>query len=88
MKFVSFHTHTTYSYGDGFGTVAQHVARVQELGMTALALSEHGNVNSHVALERECHRAGIKPIYGIEAYFSPPNERRKFHVTLFAMDQE
>lgn len=88
MRFVSFHTHSTYSYGDGFGTVQQHVQRVKDLGMTALALSEHGNVNSHVALERECHNAGIKPIFGLEAYFAPPNERRKFHITLFAKDQE
>lgn len=88
MKFVSFHTHTTYSYGDGFGTVREHVARAKTLEMSALALSEHGNVNSHVALERECRTAGIKPIYGIEAYFAPPNERRKFHLGLFAMNQE
>lgn len=88
MKFVSFHTHSTYSYGDGFGTVRQHVQRAAELGMTALALSEHGNVNSHVALERECRAAGIKPIFGVEAYFAPPNERRKFHITLFAKNQE
>lgn len=88
MKFVSFHTHSTYSYGDGFGTVREHVERVAELGMGALALSEHGNVNSHAALERECLTAGIKPIFGVEAYFSPPNERRKFHVTLFAKDEQ
>lgn len=88
MKFVSFHTHSTYSYGDGFGTVRQHVERVKELGMTALALSEHGNVNSHAALERECRTAGIKPIFGVEAYFSPPNEKRKFHITLFAKNEE
>lgn len=88
MRFVSFHTHSTYSYGDGFGTVHEHVQRVKSLDMTALALSEHGNVNSHAALERECRAAGIKPIFGLEAYFSPPNERRKFHITLFAKDQE
>jgi DNA polymerase-3 subunit alpha len=88
VKFVSFHTHTTYSYGDGYGTVREHVERVKDLGMTALALSEHGNVNSHAALERECRTAGIKPIYGLEAYFAPPNERRKFHITLFAMSEE
>ena len=52
MKWVSFHTHSTYSYGDGFGTVQQHVQRVADLDMSALALSEHGNVNSHAALER------------------------------------
>lgn len=88
MTFVSFHTHSTYSYGDGFGTVREHVNRVRILGMSALALSEHGNVNSHVALERECKRVGIKPIFGIEAYFAPPEERRKFHITLFAKTQE
>ena len=88
MKFVSFHTHSTFSYGDGFGTVHEHVKRVTGLGMSALALSEHGNVNSHVALERECRRAGIKPIFGMEAYFSPPNERRKFHIGLFAMNEQ
>lgn len=92
MEFVSFHTHSTYSYADGFGTVKQHVKRVSELGMRALALSEHGNVNSHAALERECNQAGIKPIFGIEAYFGGVTEEKrsksKFHVTLFAMDDE
>lgn len=88
MRFVSFHTHTTFSYGDGFGTVREHVRRAAALGMSALGVSEHGNVNSHAALERECREANIKPIFGVEAYFSPPNERRKFHVTLFAMNDE
>ena len=91
MKWVSFHTHSTFSYGDGFGTVQQHVRRVADLGMTALALSEHGNVNSHAALERECARVGIKPIFGVEAYFGPVGEKRtqrKYHITLFAKDQE
>lgn len=91
MQWVSFHSHSTYSYGDGFGTVQQHVRRVADLGMTALALSEHGNVNSHAALERECARVGIKPIFGVEAYFGPVGEKRtqrKYHITLFAKDQE
>jgi len=88
MKWVSFHTHSTYSYGDGFGTVREHVRRVSDLGMSALALSEHGNVNSHVALEKEAKAVGIKPIFGIEAYFAPPKSRSKTHVGLYAMDEE
>lgn len=92
MDFVSFHTHSTFSYGDGFGTVKQHVLRVRELGMSALALSEHGNVSSHVQLERECNDAGIKPIFGIEAYFGPVTDEKrtqsKTHLTIFAMDDE
>jgi DNA polymerase III subunit alpha len=88
MRFVSFHSHTTFSYGDGFGTVADHVRRVSDLGMSALALSEHGNVNSHAALEQEARKAGIKPIFGCEVYFSPPKTRSKFHLTLFAKNEE
>lgn len=91
MKWVSFHTHTTYSYGDGFGTVKNHVERVANLGMSALCLTEHGNVNSHVALEQECHAAGVKPIFGLEAYFGGVGDkqnRRKFHITLIAQDEE
>lgn len=87
MDFCSFHTHTTLSYGDGHGTVHEHVQRVAGLGMEALAVSEHGNITSHAALEKECREAGIKPIFGIEAYFAPPNEKSKFHITLFAMNE-
>lgn len=88
MRFVSWHTHTTHSHGDGFGPVVMHVERVVELGMTAVAVSEHGNVNSHAALEQACREAGIKAHYGVEAYFSRPDERRKFHITLFAMNEQ
>ena len=91
MKFVSFHSHTTYSYADGFGSVKEHVDRVADLGMSALALSEHGNVNSHAALERECKRREIKPIFGMEAYFGPVGDKatkQKTHLTIFAQNQE
>src|ERR1700754_2119382 len=92
MKFVSFHSHTTHSIGDGLRPVATHVDRVADLGMTALALSEHGVVNSHASLERECRRREIKPIYGCEVYFAPTDEEhkttRKTHLTIFAMNDE
>lgn len=89
MKFVSFHTHTTHSHADGFGTVEQHVQRVVDLGMSSLAVSEHGNVNSHAALERIAKEKGIKPIFGIEAYFGPTKEktRSKTHIGLYAMNE-
>jgi DNA polymerase-3 subunit alpha len=91
MKFVSFHTHTTFSYGDGFGTVEEHVDRIVDLGMVALGLSEHGNVNSHAALERHAKRVGIKPIFGLEAYFGPTGAKetkQKTHLTIFAENEE
>lgn len=89
MKFVSLHHHSTYSFMDGYGTPAAHVERAVELGMSALALTEHGNVSSHVQLEKAANKAGIRPIFGLEAYTSlGEKERRKFHLTLLAMNEE
>lgn len=88
MKTVSLHHHSTYSYRDGFGTPEAHVARAVELEMGALALTEHGNVTSHVQLEKAANKAGIKPIFGLEAYTALDSKsRRKFHLTILAADQ-
>ena len=88
MKYVSLHSHSTFSYGDGFGPVKDHVARVAELGMTALALTEHGNLSSHAQLEKAGNSLGIKPIFGCELYVAPPNEARKCHQTVLAMNED
>lgn len=88
MKWVSLHGHSTFSFQDGFGPVADHVARVKDLGMNTLALTEHGNVSSHVQLEKACNEAGIRPIFGVEAYVAPPGEKLKFHLTILAMNVE
>lgn len=92
MHYVSLHTHSTYSYMDGFALPEQHVERVAELGMKAVALTEHGNVSSHVKLEIAAQAAGIKPIFGLEAYCAPSdmretNNQRKWHMTMLAMDE-
>jgi DNA polymerase-3 subunit alpha len=87
MRFVSLHSHSTFSYGDGFGPVADHVARVADLGMSALALTEHGNLSSHVQLEKACNTKGIKPIFGCELYLAPEKESRKWHQTVVAMNE-
>ena len=89
MEFVSLHHHSTFSFGDGFGTPAQHVERAAELGMSSMALTEHGNVSSHPQLEQASKKAGIKPIFGLEAYTQFDREsRRKYHLTLLAADQQ
>lgn len=89
MKYVSLHHHSTYSFMDGFGTPAAHVDRLASLGYEAAVLTEHGNVSSHPQLEKAANAAGIKPIYGLEAYTElsgGERSRRKFHLTLLAMD--
>jgi DNA polymerase-3 subunit alpha len=70
-EFCNLHHHTTFSYGDGFGTPAQHVARAAELGYRSIAFTEHGNVSSHFQAEKAANKAGIKPIFGVEAYCGP-----------------
>jgi DNA polymerase-3 subunit alpha len=91
MEFVSLHQHTTYSFLDGFGTPDHHAVRAAELGYTALAFTEHGNVSSLFRAEKACLKAGIKFIPGIEAYtqsaFAEPAQT-KFHLTMLAFNQE
>jgi len=56
--------------------------------MTALGSTNHGNTSAHVQHERWCRHFGIKPIFGCEIYVAPPNEKRKFHQTVMAQDEE
>lgn len=88
MRYVSLHHHSTFSYMDGFGTPDEHNARAAELGMTALALTEHGNVSSHVKHEKAAAVHGIKPLYGAELYTAPGRHRSKWHLTALAETQE
>jgi DNA polymerase III subunit alpha len=91
MRFNSLHHHSTFSYLDGFGTPEEHVWRAEELGMTSLALTEHGNISSHVRLEQACKDTGVKPIFGCELYTGGVGEaatRRKNHLTVLTEDQE
>lgn len=89
MEFVSLHHHTTYSYLDGFGTPDEHFARAADLGYSAMALTEHGNVSSHFRGEKAAAKAGIKPIFGLEAYTASTftaKQQVKWHLGLLAMD--
>lgn len=86
MRYVDLHCHTTYSTGDGFGSPFVHIERQVALGRKHAAFTEHGNVSSWVALEQECEAQGIEPIFGIEIYYGKPDERRKTHMILLAMN--
>jgi len=88
MRFASLHHHSTYSYLDGFGLPRDHVVRAAELGMSAIALTEHGNISSHVQLEQAAKDTGVKPIYGCELYTNGKKpSQTKNHLTVLAEDQ-
>jgi DNA polymerase-3 subunit alpha len=89
VKFVSLHSHTTFSFQDALGTPAEHAEVTAEYGMTALAITDHGNTSGHVQHEKACLKRGIKPLFGLEAYTATgEQESRKFHQTILAMNQE
>jgi DNA polymerase III subunit alpha len=91
INFVSLHHHSTYSYLDGFGQPIAHATRAAELGYSALALTEHGNVSSHFRFEKAANTAGIKPIYGLEAYTGSSfnlKQQMKWHLSILAENAE
>src|SRR5271170_3679558 len=65
------HSHSDHSL-DGASTVKQIVLRNKELGASHVCLTEHGNMNSAMALYTEAKKEGLKPILGIEAYLVNP----------------
>jgi len=77
MKFVHLHTHSHYSLLDGLGKIPQLVSRAKELGMDALALTDHGAMYGAIEFYQACQKAGIKPIIGVEAYVAPNSRHDK-----------
>lgn len=92
MGYVSLHHHSTYSYLDGFALPSAHIRRAAEIGMPAMALTEHGNVSSHVKLQTAAREFGVHPIFGCELYCGKVEEetrtQRKNHLTVIARNQD
>jgi DNA polymerase-3 subunit alpha len=65
---VHLHAHSEYSLLDGACKIDAMAARAAELGQPALGLTDHGVMNGAVDLYKACHKHGIKPIVGLEAY--------------------
>src|SRR4029079_15027894 len=93
LPILHLHCHSHYSLLDGASRVPELVARAKELGMNALALTDHGNLFGAIEFYSECKDAGLNPVLGYEAYVAPGrrNEREGgkrgeavFHLTLLA----
>ena len=68
MNYVGLHVHTHYSLFDGVATPEEYVNRAVELGMPAIAITDHGTLSGHRELHRIAKANGIKPILGVEGY--------------------
>lgn len=94
MSFVHLHTHSHYSLLDGLAKIDELVARVKELGMDSIALTDHGNLYGAIEFYQKAKKAGIKPILGVEAYLAPKhrtdrnslNSDKYFHIILLAQN--
>ena len=91
--FVHLHVHSEYSLLDGACRVKSLVARAKELGMPAVALTDHGTLGGVVKFYDAAHKEGIKPIIGLELYVATDRhsragvKERNAHLTLLARDQ-
>src|SRR5436190_10008365 len=97
-QFVHLHLHTDYSMLDGACDVEKLVHRVKELGMPAVAMTDHGNIFGAVHFVNAAHKAGIKPIVGCELYVckkedhnierTPPEGDTYNHLLVLAENEE
>ena len=71
MSFVHLHAHTNFSFGDGACRIPELVARAAELGMPALAVTDHEGLYGAVRFYQACEAAGVKPIIGVELTVEP-----------------
>lgn len=87
------HVHSEYSLLDGACRVDKLVERVKGFGMEAVGLTDHGVTTGLLTLQDACNKHGLKPIHGIEVYFTAdrrvqdPN-KRYYHLTLIAETTE
>ena len=74
-SFVHLHVHTEYSMLDGAARLGHLFERTAEMGMPALAMTDHGNVFGAHDFYRQARLAGVNPIIGLEAYVTPNTSR-------------
>ncbi|MBX3321609.1 MAG: DNA polymerase III subunit alpha [Phycisphaeraceae bacterium] len=77
--FIHLHLHSEYSLLDGGNRVDKLVDRVKQLGMDAVAITDHGNLHAAAIFYDRAKTAGIKPILGVEAYIAPGPRTDRTH---------
>ncbi len=96
MKFTHLHVHTHYSLLDGMIQIDALLNRVKELGMTSVAITDHGAMYGAVEFYKKATAMGIKPIIGMESYVAkrkltdkePRLDDSRYHLVLLAKNAE
>ena len=95
-KFVHLHIHSEFSLLDGANRIKDLPVRAKELGMDAMAITDHGVMYGAIDFYKACKKEGIKPIIGCEVYVAPrsrfdkePNIDNKYnHLILLAKNNQ
>ncbi len=94
--FVHLHNHTQYSLLDGLQKVPEMLDTVKELGMEAIAMTDHGTLSGAIEFYKEAKARDIKPIIGMETYVAsrkhtdkdPVKDKGRYHLILLSMNNK
>ncbi|MFP3881012.1 MAG: DNA polymerase III subunit alpha [Actinomycetota bacterium] len=95
MSFSHLHLHTEYSLLDGAARIADVVGAAARMGQPAIGITDHGNLYGVVDFVKAARQHDIKPVIGIEAYFTdgsrfdrpPADQNKRYHMLLFAENE-
>jgi DNA polymerase-3 subunit alpha len=95
MSFTHLHVHTDYSLLDGFSNVKKLTQRVKEMGMSSVAITDHGTMFGVIEFFSAAQASGVKPIIGLEAYMAartmqdrdPQRDKKSSHLLLLAENE-
>ncbi|HSX28650.1 MAG TPA: DNA polymerase III subunit alpha [Candidatus Saccharimonadales bacterium] len=94
--YVHLHNHTHYSVLDGLQKVPETLSRAQDMGMEAMAITDHGTLSGAIEFYKVAQDKGMKPIIGMETYVAPrtiadkdpAKDKARYHLILLAMNQK
>lgn len=95
-QYVHLHNHTHHSLLDGLSKIPKLIDTVQEMGMEAVAITDHGTMSGVLDFYKTAKAAGVKPILGMEAYVAsrsrhdrdPQKDKARYHLTILAMNNQ
>ncbi|MES2630331.1 MAG: DNA polymerase III subunit alpha [Patescibacteria group bacterium] len=95
-QYVHLHNHTHHSVLDGMSKIPALMDKVKEMGMDAVALTDHGTMSGTIDFYKSAKNVGIKPILGMEAYVAarsrhdrdPQKDKARYHLIILAMNNQ
>lgn len=94
--FVHLHNHTHHSVLDGLSKIPALISKVKDLGMEAVAITDHGTMSGVLEFYKAATSESIKPIIGMEAYVAarsrhdrdPQKDKARYHLIILAMNNQ